>query len=77
MKDKRLCVYCKNFDIDFVGTSDWSDVTPGDPPSIFCAKYNFYIPIRGYRMSRKEFRTTLETALLCDDFEELEQQEYK
>ena len=32
---ERLCVFCKHFNIDF-GTSNYSDLTPGEPAEIGC-----------------------------------------
>ena len=61
----KLCIGCEHFTIDF-GHPDWSELTPGDPPSITCAKQ--LIDVDPYRLTTTDFRRVLETAETCPEY---------
>ena len=62
----RLCVGCKHFHI-FFGEEDWSEVTPGDSPSLSCRKGKF--SQSGKEECNDTFRTVIRTARACESFE--------
>jgi hypothetical protein len=63
MTHEKLCLCCKHFKIDF-GTPDYSDVTPGDPPSYDCGKGLF--PSEDNYPAN--FGYLIQTAKTCKDF---------
>jgi len=68
--DYRTCWACKHFDYSS-NTPAYSDLTPGTPGSVRCAKSVFdYTNLDD--LGQDEFRTLIETAQKCEKFEDRE-----
>lgn len=67
---KPFCYECHHFCIS-LGTSDYSEVTPGEAPEISCAKGHYYIdgPDDDYKLNTWTFRGLIRKARECNDFE--------
>lgn len=61
---EKLCWFCKHFNYE-APTADHSEVTGGDPSSISCGKYVFYI----YDPSEIEYAAAVTLAEKCKGFE--------
>lgn len=72
MAVKKLCVFCKHFEMDF-GSRNWSEVTPGDdatPPE--CSK-GYFMDENGYDLyfgypDLDQFRDLIQKAKKCKEY---------
>lgn len=66
---EKHCLKCKWLVVD-AGTTDYSDVTPGDLPSIWCIKHHWSVyPTEG-QFDKRSLREKMETANTCPDYAE-------
>jgi len=62
----KLCLFCKKLSF-YMGTPDYSDMTPGESASIDCSKSHWNIYFAS--ATEEEYRKALETAATCEDFD--------
>lgn len=63
---EALCWYCKHVWWD-AGSQGYSEYTPGDPADIRCRKDHWRV--KSFQTELAEFRTFLQMAATCPDFE--------
>ena len=66
MNEKRLCLFCRHFSIDF-GSQGYSEYTPGGPGSLECHRERWKRDAT--RVSEKEFAELMLFAQQCPDWE--------
>ena len=64
---KQVCINCEHWYFD-AGEPDFSDVTPGTDWYMSCNKGHYWLD--GHRVTKEQFRATLQLADTCADFRE-------